>query len=129
MMVPQRNSNLVWSSDGGRQSKSSSASKKREHPVGPQKHQRPSGSLPSDPGDGIVRLHRGKSERGGKLATLIVGIPGTEQALDLVLKRCKRHVGAGGTRQNRVLVVQGDHRNKLKALLESDGFQVKLAGG
>jgi len=130
MMVPTRNSNLVWSSDGGRQSKSAPSSETRDRRAGAQKHQkRTSRGLPPDPGDGIVRLHRGKSDKGGKLATLIVGIPGTEQALDLVLKRCKRHIGAGGTRQGRVLIVQGDHRNKLQALLESDGYQVKLAGG
>ena len=85
--------------------------------------------LPSDPGDGVVRLHRGSSTRGGKPGTLVVGLGGSEADLDALLKRCKRLLGTGGTRQERVLVIQGDHRERLLALLESGGHRVKLAGG
>ncbi len=85
--------------------------------------------LPADPGDGIVRLHRGKAARGGKPRTLIVGLTGSAFEIDAVLKRCKRHIGAGGTRQGNVLLLQGDHREKLRTFLEADGYQVKLAGG
>jgi translation initiation factor 1 len=76
-----------------------------------------------------VRLHRGKSAKGGKPGTLVVGLPGSDSDLDAVLKRCKQRIGTGGTRQERVLMIQGDHRDKLKALLEGDGHRVKLAGG
>ena len=86
-------------------------------------------ALPFDPGDGLVRLHRGKSAGGGKPGTLIVGLPGSDSELDAILKRCKQRIGAGGTRQGRVLLVQGDHRDKLQALLEAEGHRVKLAGG
>ena len=85
--------------------------------------------LPPDPGDGFVRLHRGKSLRGGKSGTLVVGLPGGEPQLDLALKRYKRQLGSGGTRQGRVLVIQGEHRERLQALLEAEGHRVKLAGG
>jgi translation initiation factor 1 len=85
--------------------------------------------LPVDPRDGFVRLHRGKSARGGKPGTLVVGLPGRDAELDKILKRCKQHLGTGGTRQGRVLVIQGDHRKRLQDLLEADGHRVKLAGG
>ncbi len=85
--------------------------------------------LPSDPGDGVVRLHRGKSAAGGKRGTLVVGLPGSDSDLDAILKRCKQRIGAGGTRQGRVLMIQGDHREQLRALLEAEGHAVKLAGG
>ena len=123
-------SNLVWSSEGGSRKLSRSAG-----PPPPPKRGRPrrgaplSDSLPTDPADGFVQLHRGKSAKGGKPGTLVVGLPGSEADLDAVLKRCKKRIGTGGTRQERVLVIQGDHRDKLKALLEADGHKVKLAGG
>ncbi len=85
--------------------------------------------LPFDPGDGFVRLHRGKSTGGGKAGTLVVGLPGSDSELDAILKRCKQRIGAGGTRQGRVLLIQGDHRDTLRSLLEAEGFDVKLAGG
>ena len=125
-------SNLVWSSEGGPVREPSSGSGRPSRPPkrGKQRRGAPaSDSLPIDPGDGFVRLHRGKSARGSKPGTLVVGLQGSEQELDAVLKRCKQRIGAGGTRQERVLVIQGDHRKKLKTLLEADGHQVKLAGG
>jgi len=84
--------------------------------------------LPPDPGDGFVRLHRGKSARGGKPRTLVVGLPGSDSELNAILKRCKQQMGTGGTRQGRVLMIQGDHREKLQALLEAEGNTVKIAG-
>lgn len=123
--MPDANSRLVYSSDGGRV----------RPPVDPparraaSRRPTPGDALPTDPADGWVRLHRGKSARGGKPGTLVVGLPGTEAELDAVLKRCKQRIGAGGTRQGRVLVIQGDHREKLRTLLEAEGHRVKLAGG
>ena len=126
-------SNLVWSSDGGPVREPSRPSRSSKPPKGPkrgkQRRAPVSDALPADPGDGVVRLHRGKSAKGGKPGTLVVGLPGSEADLDAVLKRCKQRIGTGGTRQARVLVIQGDHREKLRALLEADGHQVKLAGG
>ena len=114
-------SRLVYSTDGGRVSPPGLRDGRRSAPARP--------GLPTDPGDGIVRIHRGKPAKGGKPATLIVGLPGPDAALDSLLKRCKQSLGTGGSRDGRVLLVQGDHRDKLKALLESDGYKVKLAGG
>ena len=67
--------------------------------------------------------------RGGKARTLVVGLPGNDTELDAILKRCKQRIGAGGAREGRVLMIQGDHRETLRTLLEADGHQVKLAGG
>ena len=123
------NSNLVWSSDGGPTRPPSRSAGPPPPKRGKPRRGPASDSLPTDPGDGVVRLHRGKSAKGGKPGTLVVGLPGSEADLDAVLKRCKQRIGTGGTRQERVLVIQGDHRDKLKTLLEADGHRVKLAGG
>ena len=120
--MPDSNSRLVYSSDDGRVRPPASPRPKRARAAD-------ADALPRDPGDGIVRLHRGKSARGGKVQTLVVGLPGTEAELDAALSRYKQRIGTGGSRQGRVLLVQGDHREKLRALLEADGHAVKLAGG
>ena len=88
-----------------------------------------SDGLPTDPGDGVVRLHRGKSPRGGKTQTIVVGLRGPDAELDGILKRCKQRMGVGGTRIGRVLMINGDQREKVRALLEAEGHMVKLAGG
>jgi translation initiation factor 1 (eIF-1/SUI1) len=128
-MAGMSNSNLVWSSDGGQVRPPSQPSRAPKPSRGRGKRGGAGDALPSDPGDGYVRLHRGKSAKGGKPGTLVVGLPGSEAELDAALKRYKQRIGTGGTRQERVLVMQGDHREKLKGLLEADGHRVKLAGG
>jgi translation initiation factor 1 len=117
------NSRLVYSSDGGRVRPSADPARaKRPRHVA-------SDEMPPDPGDGFVRLHRGKPARKGKTRTIVVGLRGSDAELDSILKRYKQQLGTGGTRQNQVLVIQGDHREKLRTLLETDGYRVKLAGG
>ena len=126
------NSNLLWSSDCG-QIREPRSSRPPNPPRGNKPPRPPrrgsTDSLTTDPADGIVRLHRGKSVKGGKPGTHVVGLPGTDADLDKVLKHCKQTLGTGGTRQDRVLVIQGDHRSKLQPLLQALGHQVKLAGG
>ena len=82
-----------------------------------------------DPDDGFVRLRREKGGRGGKVATTVTGLPGTESELDTILTRLKNELGTGGSRSGRVLEIQGDHRERIRAKLESLGLRVKLAGG
>lgn len=124
--MSEKNSRLVYSTDGGRVRDTQS----KPAPAKPGKSRGPSGeALPGDPGDGIVRLHRGKSARGGKPGTLIVGLPGSDDELNGMLRSLKQKLGSGGARQGRILIIQGDHREKLQQLLEAQGHRVKLAGG
>ncbi|MBV1790012.1 translation initiation factor Sui1 [Marinobacterium sp. D7] len=79
--------------------------------------------------DGIVRIRRETSGRKGKGVTTISGVPLAEQELKALLKRLKQRCGTGGALKDGVLEIQGDHREPIKQLLESEGFKVKLAGG
>ncbi len=76
-----------------------------------------------------MRIQRDRRGRKGKTATAIIGLPGSEEQLDDLLKELKQHCGAGGTRVGRVIEVQGDHRERLEAKLIAMGHRVKLAGG
>ncbi len=114
---------LVYSSDQGRVgSNQGPLSIRRNQPQPP-----PAKNAPPD--DGIVRIQRDKKGRGGKTATTITGLPGSEDELDTLLKALKQHIGAGGSREGRVLILQGDQRERLFARLEALGHRVKLAGG
>ena len=85
------------------------------------------GSAPSTPSDGIVRVSRETSGRRGKTVTVVRGLqPGELQAVAGDLKRL---CGSGGAAKDGVVEIQGDHRAKVVARLESQGYRVKLAGG
>lgn len=81
------------------------------------------------PNDGVVRIARDSRGRKGKTATTITGLPGDEAGLDALLKQLKQACGAGGSRDGRVLEIQGDHRERLRDTLSALGHKVKLAGG
>lgn len=80
-------------------------------------------------GDGIVRLRRESKGRGGKAVTLVCGVPGNADTLKALAKKLKQHCGVGGAVKEGNIEIQGDQRAMLKALLEADGYTVKIAGG
>lgn len=79
--------------------------------------------------DGIVRIRREVAGRKGKGVTTLTGVPLSEPELKQLLKKLKQSCGTGGSLKSGVIEIQGDHRDNIKALLEKDGFKVKLAGG
>ncbi|WP_110684840.1 translation initiation factor Sui1 [Salinicola aestuarinus] len=79
--------------------------------------------------DGIVRIRRETSGRKGKGVTTVSGVPLADTELKALAKTLKKRCGTGGAVKEGVIEIQGDHRDVLKAELESQGFQVKLAGG
>lgn len=79
--------------------------------------------------DGVVRIRRETSGRKGKGVTTISGVPLAEKELKLLAKKLKQQCGTGGALKDGIIEIQGDHRDKLKQLLEKQGYTVKLAGG
>jgi translation initiation factor 1 len=63
------------------------------------------------------------------MVTLVTGLPLDQAALEAMLKELKAVCGAGGTVREQMLEIQGDHRDRLAALLEQRGYRVKLRGG
>ncbi|CAB4693835.1 unannotated protein [freshwater metagenome] len=84
-------------------------------------------SGPALPADGVIRVFREKGGRGGKIVTVVRGLPGG--ALTTVASDLKRLCGSGGSVKDGAVEIQGDHREKVAARLERDGYRVKLAGG
>ena len=91
------------------------------------KKKRPEPKFQSKP-DGILRIRREVKERKGKTVTTISGFDLDDKALNLLSKQLKQHCGTGGSDKDGVVIIQGDHREAIKSLLEGQGYTVKLAG-
>lgn len=109
----------MWSSDGGRRRPTESA------PPPPSKRS-VAASGPRVPDDGVVRVARTKSGRGGKTVTVVTGVPEADRGA--VLSELKRRCGTGGALKDDTIELQGDQRERVAAALE-DRYRVKLAGG
>ena len=80
-------------------------------------------------GDGTARVTREKQGRGGKTVTVVRGLVLDAENLVALGKRLRAACGAGGTAKDGVLEVQGDHADKVLALLRVEGLKAKRAGG
>jgi translation initiation factor 1 len=80
-------------------------------------------------GDGVARVTREKQGRGGKTVTVVRGLPLDAETLAALGKRLRTACGAGGTTKDGVLEVQGDHAERVVALLQAEGHAAKRAGG
>lgn len=83
----------------------------------------------SHKGDGIVRIRRETKGRKGKGVTTVSGVDLPEPELKQLAKDLKKLCGTGGALKDGVIEIQGDNREKIQAVLQQRGFQVKLAGG
>ncbi len=61
--------------------------------------------------------------------TLISGLPLNSQDLEKFSRELKQKLGTGGTIKDRVIEIQGDHRDLLFEELKNRGFTVKKSGG
>jgi translation initiation factor 1 len=110
---------LVYSTDGGRV----------QPPPERERGKQQRDPRRNTPNDGVVRVSRTSTGRGGKTVTVVTGLPGSPAELDAVLKDLKRRCGTGGSREGRDLAIQGDQRERIVAALKAAGHSVKLAGG
>jgi translation initiation factor 1 len=94
--------------------------------VGRIKEEKPKAERPQ--GDGVVRIQL-KRLGGGKMTSVVSGIPLDEDELKELARALKQKCGVGGSVKDFNIEIQGDKRPVLKAELEKRGYTVKLSGG
>lgn len=65
-----------------------------------------------------------KSGRGGKMVTLLAGLPMHPEGKSTLLSTLKKKLGTGGAVKGGVLELQGDQRERLPPLLLSLGISL-----
>lgn len=68
-------------------------------------------------------------KRKGKPITIIEGYNGATEDFKKLAKELKQKLSVGGSFKNEKIIIQGDYRDKIMAILKSKGFKVKRVGG
>ena len=69
-----------------------------------------------------LRVNIEKNGRGGKTVTLVKGFVGTEADMKDLGKLLKTKCGVGGSTKDGEILIQGDFKEKIIAILKSEGY-------
>ena len=73
----------------------------------------------------VAKLRMEKKGRGGKMVTVIDGLPRNDAFLKELAAELKRTCGTGGTVTDGGIELHGDLRDRLREVLAQKGFTVK----
>ncbi len=80
------------------------------------------------PGQQKLYVSLDKKNRKGKAVTLVEGFIGSEDDLKSLGKELKSKCGSGGTAKDGEIIIQGDFRDRVSAMLKDKGYEVKRKG-
>ena len=69
-----------------------------------------------------LRVWRDTKGRGGKVVTIVKGFVGSTNDLQELGRTLKQGCGVGGTIKDGEIIIQGDHRDRVTALLLQKGY-------
>ncbi|MDY5857605.1 MAG: translation initiation factor [Porphyromonas sp.] len=75
-----------------------------------------------------LRISLSKKQRAGKEVTLVEGFVGTQDDLQALGKLLKTKCGVGGSAKDGEILVQGDHRARVRQLLLELGYTQTKGG-
>lgn len=70
-----------------------------------------------------LRVKLDKRQRNGKEVTLVEGFVGADADFAALGKFLKQKCGVGGTAKDGIILVQGDHRERVRDLLLREGYE------
>lgn len=68
-------------------------------------------------------------KRKGKPITILEGYNGAAEDFKKLAKELKTKLSVGGSFKDGKIIIQGDYRDKIMAILKDKGFNVKRVGG
>ncbi|AUC81499.1 translation initiation factor [Lacinutrix sp. Bg11-31] len=68
-------------------------------------------------------------KRKGKPITILEGYTGATADFKALAKELKQKLSVGGSFKDDKIIIQGDYRDKIMAMLKEKGFNVKRVGG
>jgi translation initiation factor 1 len=77
------------------------------------------------PAQQVLKIQLETKHRAGKTATVVFGFIGKEEDLEILGKQLKSHCGTGGSVKEGEIIIQGDHREKIRAYLAKAGYKTK----
>ena len=69
-----------------------------------------------------LRVWLDRRQRAGKVVTLVRGFVGSEADLGELARLLKTRCGVGGAAKQGEIIIQGDHRDRVVAILRAAGF-------
>src|SRR5438874_688660 len=73
----------------------------------------------------VAKLRMEKKGRGGKTVTVVDGLPRNDAFLKDLAQELKRACGTGGAVLDGAVELQGDLRDRVRAVLEKKGYTVR----
>ncbi len=77
------------------------------------------------PGKQMLRVQMDNSGRAGKQVTLVSGFIGTTADMETLTKLLKTKCGVGGSMKDGSILIQGDARDKIMAILVKEGYKAR----
>lgn len=72
-----------------------------------------------------VKISEKRNPKTGNPTTVITGITHNPQVIEKLEKKLKSSCGAGGHTEGKTIIIQGAHTDKIKKILEKDGYSVQ----